>query len=397
MIKRIAVGLIVVAFFTAIPTITAGTVLTPQQAIDTIISNNARIKAVGLSYKAATQSELSEAGSLEGPELEFERLYGPEGDKRWSLGVSQSFDWPVAYGKRKEAAKANDAVYTWLHDAEVFQLRQQVSELLTDLTYAEKRIAFANDIVNKIREISDYVNDGYKRGQLTILDVKKIALQQYSAKVALTDVEQEKAELLSKLTALNNGVPIEVNATDYIAEPLLDLNSYLAFAEKNNPSIKASLGRVEAYKKEAEALRASALPGFSVGYSHAYEDESHFNGFTIGLKLPFYSRKKAREAARYNMMSSSFDKAEELAQARSEVIYNYNVAKKRHDELEGLSKVTLDNSYPELLLMAYKGGQINVIDYMTELVYYIDARKDYLSAEYQLRLALVKLNKYNHK
>ena len=45
--------------------------------------------------------------------------------------------------------------------------------------------------------------------------------------------------------------------------------------------------------------------------------------------------------------------------------------------------------------MAYKGGQINVITYIQELNYYLSARETRLDAEYQLRLALITLNKYN--
>ena len=45
--------------------------------------------------------------------------------------------------------------------------------------------------------------------------------------------------------------------------------------------------------------------------------------------------------------------------------------------------------------MAYKGGQINVITYIQELNYYLNAREVRLDAEYRLRLALITLNKYN--
>jgi hypothetical protein len=63
--------------------------------------------------------------------------------------------------------------------------------------------------------------------------------------------------------------------------------------------------------------------------------------------------------------------------------------------LDELGTVTLDETYPDLLLMAYKGGELNALNYLLELNYFIEARVDLLSTEHCLRSDLARLNKYD--
>jgi hypothetical protein len=63
--------------------------------------------------------------------------------------------------------------------------------------------------------------------------------------------------------------------------------------------------------------------------------------------------------------------------------------------LDELGAVTLDDSYPELLMMAYKGGQINALNYLLELNYFIEARTNLLNTEHCMRLDLARLNRYS--
>ena len=80
--------------------------LSQAEAIDTIISSNSRLKALRANAEADYQSDLYEAKRLNDPEVEFEHLWGPDDNKKWNIGVSQSFDWPGAYGKRIRTAES---------------------------------------------------------------------------------------------------------------------------------------------------------------------------------------------------------------------------------------------------------------------------------------------------
>ena len=369
--------------------------LSQAEAIDTIISNNSRLKALRANAEADYQSDLYEAKRLNDPEVEFEHLWGPDDNKKWNIGVSQSFDWPGAYGKRIRTAESRRQAWTYRYAAEELSLRTSAKEAFAMGVYARRRLDLLQRVYENMDSLRNYITTGYRDGQLTILDVKKIQLELYGLRARIADVSQESMQAGAELAALNDGNALDADFGAYPAEPMYDLSRYLEYASSANPDVTAAEATAKSARLEADAVAASRMPGFTVGYRHAFEEEQHFNGFAIGVSLPVYSRSRAVKAAKLRATASGFDAAEASASARSAVTAAYSVAEKRRNALSELNDVTLDESYPRLLLMAYKGGQINVITYIQELNYYLSAREARLDAEYQLRLALITLNKYN--
>lgn len=369
--------------------------LSQAEAIDTIISSNSRLKALRANAEADYQSDLYEAKRLNDPEVEFEHLWGPDDNKKWNIGVSQSFDWPGAYGKRIRTAESRRQAWTYRYAAEELSLRTSAKEAFAMGVYARRRLDLLQRVYENMDSLRNYITTGYRDGQLTILDVKKIQLELYGLRARIADVSQESMQAGAELAALNDGNALDADFGAYPAEPMYDLSRYLEYASSANPNVTAAEATAKSARLEADAVAASRMPGFTVGYRHAFEEEQHFNGFAIGVSLPVYSRSRAVKAAKLRATASGFDAAEASASARSAVTAAYSVAEKRRNALSELNDVTLDESYPRLLLMAYKGGQINVITYIQELNYYLSARETRLDAEYQLRLALITLNKYN--
>lgn len=369
--------------------------LSQAEAIDTIISNNSRLKALRANAEADYQNDIYEAKRLSDPEVEFEHLWGPDDNKKWNIGVSQSFDWPGAYGKRARAAESRRLAWTYRYNAEELSLRTSAKEAFAMGVYARRRLDLLQRVYENMDSLRSYITTGYRDGQLTILDVKKIELELYGLRARIADVSQENAQAGAELAALNNGNALDADFGAYPAEPMYDLSRYLEYASTANPDVTAAEATAKSARLEADAVAASRMPGFTVGYRHAFEEEQHFNGFAVGVSLPVYSRSRAVKAAKLRATASGFDAAEASASARGAVTAAYSVAEKRRCALSELNDVTLDESYPRLLLMAYKGGQINVITYIQELNYYLSARETRLDAEYQLRLALITLNKYN--
>ena len=369
--------------------------LSQAEAIDTIISNNSRLKALRANAEADYQSDLYEAKRLNDPEVEFEHLWGPDDNKKWNIGVSQSFDWPGAYGKRIRTAESRRQAWTYRYAAEELSLRTSAKEAFAMGVYARRRLDLLQRVYENMDSLRNYITTGYRDGQLTILDVKKIQLELYGLRARIADVSQESMQAGAELAALNDGNALDADFGAYPAEPMYDLSRYLEYASSANPDVTAAEATAKSARLDADAVAASRMPGFTVGYRHAFEEEQHFNGFAIGVSLPVYSRSRAVKAAKLRATASGFDAAEASASARSAVTAAYSVAEKRRNALSELNDVTLDESYPRLLLMAYKGGQINVITYIQELNYYLSARETRLDAEYQLRLALITLNKYN--
>lgn len=369
---------------------------TQEQAIEQILLNNTELKSLSARNNAQSLSLTDEASSLADPEIDFEHLWGKtSNDNRWNVGLTQSFDWPGVYAKRKAAAKAQSAAMAYLYDEKCVDVSLQAKEAMINAVYANKRLEMLRAVQNNIKELSQLVKDGYSKGQLTVLDVKKINLELFSITTKISDVEQELAEAVSDLFALNASHDMNVDLQNYSAEQFKSLDNYLEEIDQVDPQVLAAKQSAKASALTAKAASASRLPGFSVGYRHAYEDGIHFNGFSVGINLPLFARRKAAEVALLEAQSASFDAISETSRVQSEVIAMYNNAARHRKLLDELGTVTLDETYPDLLLMAYKGGELNALNYLLELNYFIEARTDLLSTEHCLRSDLARLNKYD--
>jgi len=98
-------------------------------------------------------------------------------------------------------------------------------------------------------------------------------------------------------------------------------------------------------------------------------------------------------AAELEAMATGAETDAALSIARAQTESQHIVAQRLHDELEAYRHITGDNSYLELLEKAYAGGLITVIDYLSEINHFTEARMRYLDLEYRYQQTLARLNK----
>ena len=151
----------------------------------------------------------------------------------------------------------------------------------------------------------------------------------------------------------------------------------------------ASLGAAR-----ARAIRLEAVPTFAVGYKHTFEENTHFNGFTVGLTLPSFSQKKKNRVAQLEAEAVNFEASYEADRQRAEMQATYEEALTLAKALESYRELTGDESYLRLRDKAYQAGQLTVIDYLNEINLFTTARLGYLDLEYRYNLALTRLNRY---
>lgn len=364
---------------------------TRTQAVTEILVNNLSLKALAHEHKAEA-IELNAAGRLTSqPEVEYEHLFSG-GEKKWNIGVTQSFDWPDVYRRRKQEADKRIGAFTYLYAAEQRRVAREAMQLLDNAVYVHKQLRLSDLLIDNITTLKQKISTAYDHGQVTLLDVKKLDFELYTLTAKRADLEQESDNITAQLTALNGGTPLSVDIAEYAPQQLLAQADYKRIAVEDNPTVKASLAMADAQRLASRTAAAERLPGFSIGYRHAYEERTHFNGFAIGLSLPVFTTKSASVAADTRALAVEFDAGETIAALNARIDASYADVLRRGAALKEMAKVALDNKYPELLLMAYNGGQINVITYLQELGYFQSARSEYLTAEYNYVVSLTDLN-----
>lgn len=361
-------------------------------AVTMILENNPRLKALAENQKAES-TQLSVAGRFNNqPEVEFEHMWGKGGVTKWNAGVTQSFDWPGVYGRRREEAQARMGAFRYLYAAEARSIATEAMLLFDNAVYVQKQIALLDKLIANLKQLQEKVAVAHKGGQVTVLDVKKLDFEMYTYNARRNDLLQEQDRLAGELAALNGGKTIDADFSGFVPQALQPLDEYLRLARENNPTVKAAEQNAEAARMAARTADAERKPGFAVGYRHAYEEQIHFNGFSVSVSLPVFTNKAASLAAQTRVTALGFE-AESVAGAeQAKVRATYADATRRAAALREMSKVTLDESYPRLVLMAYNGGQINVITYLQEISYFESAQAEYLAAEYSYYTDLTTLN-----
>ena len=106
---------------------------------------------------------------------------------------------------------------------------------------------------------------------------------------------------------------------------------------------------------------ALRLPGISLGYRHAYEEMSHFNGFSVGVTLPVYSRKHSLAAVRSRRMAAEFSSESLRMQLEQTVRVDFAGATTLRSQIALYAPVVENVNNLALLRKALDGGQLSLL------------------------------------
>lgn len=369
-----------------------------ESIVDEILSNNPDMSAQMASLSAQMAATRAE-NNLSDPEVEFERNYAARRgvDDKWALSVSQSFDWPGAYRARSRAIKSGNEALMKMQKASLLDKALEIRQLLLDWSLAKRRLDLLSEIKANVDSLAAATSMAFDYGEATILDVKKLKLQTFALDEQVGSAQAAVDAVRAELVALNGGKTLNLDVIDLNTPvaPLASETVYLDAFYSGDPMLEANeAGRLAAQGRVSVA-KAASFPGLSVGYVHSYEEGTHFNGFSVGLSLPVFSWRNRRAAAEAEVMNARFVAVDYEMKARADVIATYSRARSLKRQLDYYRDTFADADYLRLLGRALEGGQVSLIDYLTEINFYIETMGEYLSVEYGYRSALVRLNRYS--
>ena len=380
-----------------IPAAMAGS--TPfDEALAEVIGNNLSVRAEASRAQIETENILGE-NTLEAPEVSFSRVWGSrkEYGNKWSLGVSQSFDWPGVYAARREAARTARSASQYMLESTLLDLRQEVRTLFIDIIHNTQLIEMQTELVDRMNQMEAYYKKAAEAGAETRLDYNKTVIERIAVHRELHTLEAQRSTLMSTLSTLNGGKDIDgIIAKLGNAYPITRVPESIdkTVIMKRDPQYAAALAGVEAAKSMVKVEKRSRIPGFSIGYEHESEGDENFNGFSIGLTLPVWGRGHQIKASTLEAEASLMDA--ELALTRR--VAEMNGDRKQLDTLRHImdeyEPVVNEKSNYELLHKALKAGQITFLTYIEESNYFIVAKRDYLDTLYEYNLILTRLARY---
>ena len=363
--------------------------------VDSIAANNPDLHAGRLKTEGEIKAIASD-NNLADPELDFTHQWGQEGiGNKWSIGVTQSFEWPGVYSVRARRMNAEAEALRLQSDVQASEMRLQIAEALVDLVYQKKLVDLHQDMLDRIDSMIAVSNRGLDRGEVSILDLNIIKLQRIEASRSLNEAVSGLTEATATLKALNGGADcknLTADLTDFPDTPLLPLDSYIESAAENNPVIRYNDALSRAEQLRISTLRRSYLPGFSIGYNHEYEIGDHFNGLSVGLTLPVFSNRKKIPAAEAQQLALQAESEASRLAAESQITRDYKIILQLDNELREYSTVLSDKDNMRLLSKALNAGQISILDYFSRAEYFLNAQAAYLEAQRKRAQSMARLS-----
>lgn len=371
-----------------------------QYTVDSVLveieKNNTTLSALQKRAEADKLGNKTEI-YLTNPEVEFNYLWGnPSGfGNRTDFTITQSFDFPTAYGHKKQIANIKN------EQAELEYQKQRKSLLLEtrvvcyNLTYYNALKAELSKRLNHAESITNSFKAKFDAGETNILKFNKAQLNLLNLSKEMESLDIERNALLGELSRLNAGVPIEFNASEFQTITIsTDFEQWYQQAEQSNPLLNWLKKEIEITEKQVSLSKAMSLPKLQAGYMSESIVGQDFKGLTVGLSIPLWENKNTVKYAKANTIA-----LENLAIDNKVQLYNQlKVLHTKAIELQNSSAdyksklQTFNNS--ELLKKALDKGEISLIDYILELSFYYESVNNLLEMERDMNISLAELNQY---
>ncbi len=148
-------------------------------------------------------------------------------------------------------------------------------------------------------------------------------------------------------------------------------------------------GQRKLAQAQASVTRSGRYPSFSLGYRHAFEEGTHFDGFSVGIGLPIYSRRHANAASKASLLAAENTALQLENDLMAGMRADYAAALSLSAQLDDMGPAVENADNLRLLRRALDGGELSLLDYLGEVNFFREALLEYnsLRSAYMLRLA----------
>lgn len=378
-----------VTAFSAVMPLSAQT-LTPSEVAVKILETSPATRADKLGLASLSESLKTES-NLPDPEMEGEYLFAPGDEKnRWGAGVTWGIEWPGVYSARREEAMGKLTAAETAMDGERHLRLIEIKRRLLDYVLAEKKLAVLGEIGAANDSIMALSQKAERHGELTRLDMNKLRLEQASLRSAILAARDAREEAVAWLNVAycNDCSPL----LEMMACELPEIIVPADFDTAQSSSVAAARAEAEAAKRGLKVAKAEGYPSLSIGYQHTFEDGIHFNGASVGISVPLFSSRGKKAAAKAAIAEAEFKAEKAAAEAGMETEASRRRLAILAQQIEEMSAVINDADNVGLLMKAYRGGVITLVDFLNERNYFTNAALDLLSRRHAAANLLLDLD-----
>jgi outer membrane protein TolC len=365
-----------------------------ESVLSEIESNNTTLRA----YRNLNEAQKLENKTgiyLDNPEIGFNYLWGDPTSmgERKDFSVTQSFDFPTAYGIKKRIATAQNEQSDLEFELKRKSILYKAKTICNELIYLNALNEVLAKRANHAGEIATAYNTKFELGEINILDNNKARFNLLNAQKELEANEIEREVLLSELTTLNGGTAVTFGQSTFIPVNLPpDFANWYNDYEAKNIVLQQAANEVGISEKQIKLSKAMSLPKFSGAYMSESVVGESFKGISVGMSIPLWENKNTVKLA-----TAQQQVVLELANDKKNQTYNqlkaqYEKALNLQKTLISYREALLSVNSSELLKKALDAGELSLIEYMLELTLYYETTDKFLSIEKELNQLAAGLN-----
>lgn len=370
---------------------------TLDEVLEQIEKNNLELKAQQQKLESEILGLKTEM-NLDNPSVSYG--YFPENSSvpgtKQTFEVSQSFEFPTVYGKRKARidyqAKFMEASYNLVRQEILLEASKQVIHIL----YDQKMQNLVRRRFDNAKALYDAFKLKYDKGDANILELNKAKLHYADMSGKLKQAEMNYKSAVEKLELLNGNKKIAVEDIDFPAESLISQDSLVAERLEKAAQIKIWKLYSKVAQKNIKLVQHEKLPDMTIGYGSEKVADEAFRGLVVGITIPLWEDRKKVDQARAENAYSEIQLQSKLETEQTNAMVEYSSVIALKEAFEEYREAINEIDNEKILKKSLTLGELSLIDYLTELHYYYELNNMFFQLERDYYLALAQLFKHRY-
>ncbi|MGB8992086.1 MAG: TolC family protein [Desulfobaccales bacterium] len=359
------------------------------------------LKVAGAEIKKS-EAELSIAHQYPNPEVEGllssqKALEGGTYGTGYTIGLSQTIEWPGRRGKKQEAARFGINSAQQKLTQEQINIRARCRELYYRVLADEQLVRIAAENLNSAKTLLDIAEKRVRLGESRPIELVK-------ARVEFFSLEREHDKAKTTLAGdrqvirqfLGSGLPADfaLSAEANVLEPFVPLKRWQEAAFAFHPLLAAQEAQVRQAESTLGAERQAWVPDVTVKFFHTQDVDLRATGGGLSIPLPLWNRKEGEVAKAAAAKSQADSELRLLKQdLETKLAAQYSLYETARRQVESFQIAILKEAAESLRVaqFSYAHGETSLLELLDSRRVYRGTEQDYYKALLDYRLARVEL------
>jgi outer membrane protein, heavy metal efflux system len=401
-LKRLAVGVV----FCLAPLWSGGAIAgtrtySLQELEEMALKTHPALKVAGAETNKS-EAELRIARQYPNPEVEGlvssqKAMEGGTYGTGFSIGLSQTIEWPGRRGKKQEAARFGLSSAQQKLTQEQINVRARCRELYYRVIADEQLVKIAAENLESAKTLLDIVEKRVRLGESRPIELVKARVEFFSlereydkAKTTLAGDRQVIRQFLGAALPTD----FALSGEGEIIETVVPLKRWQEAAFASHPLLASQEAQVRQAESTLGAERQAWVPDVTVKVFHIQDVDLRATGGGLSIPLPLWNRKEGEVAKAAAAKSQADSELRLLKQdLETKLASQYSLYETARRQVESFQTAILKEAAESLRVaqFSYEHGETSLLELLDSRRVYRGTEQDYYKALLDYRLARVEL------